>query len=293
LGDLSDILNPKQDVVIKPNLIEARRPEEHITTNPAVVAATIRAVRDFGVRKITIAEGSGHEKDSHFLWKVTGIWNVARKCKVRLVDLNFDDVVKVQLRKPLSLNFIYIPKTILNAKTLICIPKLKTHHWACVSLSLKTAFGLVPGSLYGFPKNSLHWACIPRAIVDINSIVKINLSIIDGIIGMQGNGPLDGNPIKTGLILASRDRVAVDAVATEAMSFSPFLIPQFRFAFIKNLGNIGYNVVGAPLHEVQKRFKAPPNLTWLEGKGLFSKEKLRDYILHDYQRDIQKYFHTQ
>ena len=73
------------------------------------------------------------------------------------------------------------------------MPKIKTHHWAGVTLSLKNLFGVVPGSIYGWPKNVLHWQGIDNSIVELAAAIPIHFVIADGIEAMEGNGPLDGS----------------------------------------------------------------------------------------------------
>ena len=118
------------------------------------------------------------------------------------MDLNVDDVQRVALRTHASrLNELYLPKTVLGVDFLVSMPKMKTHHWAGVTLSLKNMFGVVPGSCYGWPKNVLHWAGIDRAILDINAAVRPDFAIVDGIVGMEGNGPIQGVSKACGLLI--------------------------------------------------------------------------------------------
>jgi uncharacterized protein (DUF362 family) len=101
------------------------------------------------------------------------------------------------------------------------MPKLKTHHWAGVTLSLKNMFGTVPGSCYGWPKNVLHWAGIDNAILDINAAVRPDFAIVDGIMGMEGNGPIQGTPKACGALIFGDDPVAVDATCCRLMGLLP------------------------------------------------------------------------
>jgi uncharacterized protein (DUF362 family) len=101
------------------------------------------------------------------------------------------------------------------------MPKLKTHHWAGVTLSLKNMFGVVPGSCYGWPKNVLHWAGIDNAILDINAAVKPDFAIVDGIVGMEGNGPIQGTSKACGVLIFGDDPVAVDATCCRVMGLMP------------------------------------------------------------------------
>jgi uncharacterized protein (DUF362 family) len=90
-----------------------------------------------------------------------------------------------------------------------------------VTLSLKNMFGIVPGACYGWPKNVLHWAGIDRSILDINAVARPDFAIIDGIIGMEGNGPIQGTPKTAGVLILGNDPVAVDATACRVMGLMP------------------------------------------------------------------------
>src|ERR1700677_270974 len=103
----------------------------------------------------------------------------------------------------------------------VSMAKLKTHHWAGVTLSMKNMFGVVPGSCYGWPKNALHWAGIDRAILDINAAVRPDFAIVDGIIGMEGNGPIQGTPKPCGALILGDDPVAVDSTCARIMGLAP------------------------------------------------------------------------
>jgi uncharacterized protein (DUF362 family) len=82
-------------------------------------------------------------------------------------------------------------------------------------------FGIVPGSCYGWPKNVLHWAGIDRAILDINAVARPDFAIVDGIVGMEGNGPIQGTPKSSGILIFGSDPVAVDATCCRAMGLAP------------------------------------------------------------------------
>ena len=115
--------------------------------------------------------------------------------------------------------------------------KMKTHHWAGVTLSMKNMFGIMPGSYYGWPKNVLHWAGINQSIFDINATVKPHFAIVDGIIGMQGDGPIMGGPKNSGLLVMGRSLPAVDATCARLMGIDPSKIPHLA-ASHQQLGTI-------------------------------------------------------
>jgi uncharacterized protein (DUF362 family) len=101
------------------------------------------------------------------------------------------------------------------------MPKMKTHHWAGATLSMKNFFGIVPGAVYGWPKNVLHWSGIHECIVDLSRVPGRTFAIVDGIVGMEGNGPIQGTPTNSGVIVAGRVLPAVDAVCSRVMGIDP------------------------------------------------------------------------
>ena len=117
------------------------------------------------------------------------------------------------------------------------MPKLKTHHWAGATLSLKNLFGTLPGICYGWPKNELHWRGIDNSIVDIALTRTPELAIVDGIIGMEGDGPIMGTPRGYGVLAMSRDLVAADATCARVIGFDATKLPYLEAAgrFLGNL----------------------------------------------------------
>jgi uncharacterized protein (DUF362 family) len=118
------------------------------------------------------------------------------------------------------------------------MPKMKLHHWAGVTLSMKNLFGIMPGAVYGWPKNTLHVHGIHQSIMDINATLPVpRFNIVDGIIGMEGNGPIQGTARQSGVLVFGEDPVAVDATAARLMGVEParvwYLMQANRF-----LGNI-------------------------------------------------------
>ena len=120
-----------------------------------------------------------------------------------------------------KLKQLYLPKTVLRSDFVVSMPKLKTHHWVGATLSLKNMFGIVPGCCYGWPKNILHWAGITPSILDINSTVRPDFAIVDGIVGMEGNGPIQGTPKASAVLILGDDPVAVDATTARVMGLEP------------------------------------------------------------------------
>jgi uncharacterized protein (DUF362 family) len=217
-------------VLLKPNFVEPD-PQGVINTHPAVVAAARECFLRLGAKTVIVAEGPGHERDTEGIVETNGLRHYLGPLADKFVDLNVDDVRLVRTGTRASqVKELYLPRTVLEADFVVSMPKLKTHHWAGVTLSLKNMFGIVPGSCYGWPKNALHWAGLTRSILDINSTVRPDFAIVDGIVGMEGNGPLQGVAKPCGLLVAGDDPVAVDATCARIMGLVPERIDYLAHA---------------------------------------------------------------
>jgi uncharacterized protein (DUF362 family) len=254
-------------ILLKPNLVEFD-PKGVINTHPAVIEATIGSFRSLGAREVVVAEGPGHRRDTEYLVTASGIYDVVKERRVRYVDLNTDDVRLTKLRSSFTnLRQLYFPETLFNADLLVSMPKLKTHHWAGVTLSLKNMFGVVPGSVYGWPKNALHWAGIHGSILDINSSLPIpQFAIVDGVVGMEGNGPLQGEAKQSGVLILGEDLVAVDATAARLMKIEPRKIEYLEIAdrFLGNIRNERIEQLGEPLEQFQQDYRVIENFQALK-----------------------------
>lgn len=125
------------------------------------------------------------------------------------------------------------------------MPKIKTHHWAGVTLSLKNVFGVVPGSVYGWPKNILHWQGIDNSIVELASTVPIHYVIADGVEAMEGNGPLHGRKRNLGYLVFSNDATAADATCCQLMGIVASHISHLTKAVpLGNADDLAINVLG-------------------------------------------------
>jgi uncharacterized protein (DUF362 family) len=119
---------------------------------------------------------------------------------------------------------------VLASDFIVSMPKVKTHHWTGVTLSMKNMFAIVPGSRYGWPKNVLHWAGIHESILDICATVRPNFVIADGIVGMGGDGPLNGSPTDLRTVLLADDPVFADATLARLIKVDPNRITHLREA---------------------------------------------------------------
>jgi uncharacterized protein (DUF362 family) len=254
-------------VVLKPNFVEFD-PNGVVNTHPALVGATIEAFRRAGAQQVVVAEGPGHYRDTEHVLTATGLHAVLREHRSRYVDLNNDDVRSVRAGSRFTrLGRLYLPETLLQADLVVSMPKLKTHHWAGVTLSLKNMFGCIPGSVYGWPKNVLHWAGIHESIVDINSTLPVpRFAIVDGIVGMEGNGPIQGEARRCDAIVLGPDPVAVDATAARLMTIDPHKVRHLADAgrFLGNIVEDRIDQLGEPIEGLRQDFRVLPTFRALK-----------------------------
>ncbi len=228
-------LGPRQvkgkSILLKPNLVEPSREFPHINTHPALVRAVAEVFRSWDARQVFVAEGQGHCRDSDFVLEQSGLGRVLDEDRIEYVDLNYDETYRVSNRLGYTnLDQLWLPASLRRADLIVSMPKLKTHHVAGVTLSMKNLFGVMPGVCYGWPKNVLHFAGIPQSILDITAVVRPHLAIVDGIIGMEGDGPIMGTPRPCGKLIFGKNLAAVDATAARLMGVDPWRIGYLAVA---------------------------------------------------------------
>lgn len=260
-------LDPKGlRVVIKPNFVEYD-PGGAINTHPVLIAAAVETFRSLGAASVAVAEGPGHRRDNEYLLRASGLADALRDARAPYVDLNMDASRGLQSASSFSnLGNLYLPDTVTGADLLVSMPKLKVHHWAGVTLSMKNMFGIMPGSVYGWPKNPLHYAGIQQSILDINATIPVRrFNIVDGIVGMEGDGPIRGQARHAGVLVFGADPVAVDATATRVMGLEPARVWYLRQAD-RFMGNLEYDRIqqrGEDLDSVSTEFEVIEALNYM------------------------------
>jgi uncharacterized protein (DUF362 family) len=257
-------------VVLKPNFVEFD-PRGVINTHPLLVAAAADAFLGLDAAEVVVAEGPGHRRDNEYITRASGLDALLRERRVRYVDLNFDRVERRPLGSQLTpLGSLYLPRTVLDADLLVSMPKLKTHHWAGVTLSMKNLFGIVPGSVYGWPKNPLHWAGLEGSIVDINSTLsRPRFAIVDGILGMEGNGPIQGTPKPAGVVVMGADFAAVDATCARLMQIAPERVQHLEWAsrFLGNIAEERIEQIGEDWTRLAQPFELLPRFARIRSEA--------------------------
>jgi uncharacterized protein (DUF362 family) len=244
-------------ILLKPNLVETHVGSGHINTHPLVVQGAVDAFQKLGAESVVVAEGPGHCRDSLLVLEESGLAEVLHQSHVPFEDLNYDDWFTVPNASNISpLKTLTLPATLRQVDWIVSMAKMKTHHWTGVTLSMKNLFGLMPGAVYGWPKNVLHVAGIEQCILDINATVKPHFAIVDGIIGMEGDGPLMGTPKHAGVLVMGRNLLSVDATCARIMGITPHRITYLAAAspFLGPIRRSDIAQVGETIASVRTEF---------------------------------------
>jgi uncharacterized protein (DUF362 family)/Pyruvate/2-oxoacid:ferredoxin oxidoreductase delta subunit len=263
-------------VLLKPNLLAARKPEEVTTTHPEVVAAVARQVQAAG-GIVTVADSPGGPFAAAFVKKVyaaSGMDEVARETGLKLNADYSDSEVANPAGK--ILKRLRIISAIAQADLVINLPKFKTHGQMVFTGAVKNMFGAISGTekIEYHARMAAH-DVFADAIVDICLATKPALTLMDAVVGMDGAGPAAGDPRQIGVILASADAFALDLVALSVVSVDPLGVPTVKAAVERGLcpARVGeVEVVGRSIDEVRiKRINMPAMgqmmaVTWSRGR---------------------------
>ncbi|MGE4385325.1 MAG: DUF362 domain-containing protein [Endomicrobiaceae bacterium] len=238
LGNISDIIKPKSKILIKPNLLSAYTPDQAVTTHPAVVKAVVRLVKSLGAVPV-IGDSPGNLlKGVEYLWKQTGMLDLAKEEQVELINFEVSGSVEVSIDHP-AIKYIHITKALIDCDGIINIPKLKTHTFMGFTGGIKNFYGCIPGArkieYHKLAPTQQDFSCLLSEIYRMLK-EKVLFTLVDGVIGLEGNGPsLHGEKRKFGIIAGSYDTVSLDTFIFNVLGGKNkvFLKPLRE----KNLGN--------------------------------------------------------
>ena len=284
IGGLESIISKGDRILLKPNVLAALKPEKAVTTHPFIVAAMCELVKEAGGIPV-IGDGSGmtHPGATADALKASGIEEVAKKCDVELI--NFQTAGYVEIDAPGAMHFpkLHLSKAIMDADVIISLPKMKTHELTYYTGAVKNMFGVLPLKT----RKEMHLLAdrkiFGEAVIDLYSVAKPHLAVMDGVVGMEGNGPSHGTPVNTGVILASYDCVSLDVVASELIGFDPMRIPTTSAAIERGFGSKDPAIVGTSLDEVKMKYKPssggitssfPPAITRMFGRYFEMRPKI-------------------
>lgn len=222
LGGATGFVSPGDKVLLKPNMLEGLPPEKAVTTHPEVLRAMIRKIKEAGGRPL-VGDSPG----------TTGTIKAAERCGILAVCreedvelLPFDTTIEIPYPEGLTVKKFTLARPLTEVDKVISLAKMKTHTFMGITGASKNMFGFI----VGMQKGQFHLRMQARKefasmLVDLASLVKPVLSVVDGVVGMEGNGPRNGKPVKAGVILAGADCFAVDIVMAEMMGFNPERLP--------------------------------------------------------------------
>ncbi len=276
--DLSTLVRGKT-VLLKPNYV---RPSSHnpfaIVTDERVIVATVQLLKDAGAREVWIGDNPGWGLPLKKALEQTE--NLRQRLEALGARIRyFDSEPRVHLDNPEAMLYspVITPQCLHEADVYINLPKMKTHMHALVTLGIKNQYGLILDEERMF----FHRNDINIKLVDILRVVKPHLTILDGIMAVQGQAPISGSVIgDMNTIIAGTDMVAVDATAARVMDIDPFEVAMIRLAHAEGLGRAdeeGIEVRGMPIEAVRRKFKRPvissiaayPQIRCVEGGACF------------------------
>jgi uncharacterized protein (DUF362 family) len=259
VGGLEKIIKNGDTVLIKPNLGIPVSATTGTTTDYRMVNEIVKIVREYGASRIIIAEASPYG----MIFRVTGMSAINGVEFINLNDSGAEDCYYLSPSNSQTGEHFYIPKIYMDADIVIDAAKMKNHFITTVSLSLKNcSIGIPPGPLCGavgvYQKQNLHDWGIDLSIADVNMIRKPDFSIVDGIIGMEGYGPAAGSPIRSNVIIAGVDPVAVDTVG---LTFMGYEVDEAAHVVLSGKIGLGINnledirVAGAELDKIKVAYR--------------------------------------
>ena len=256
IGGIKNFVKSGDLVLLKPNLLYGKAPEKAVTTHPSIVKGMIQIVREAG--------GIPFIGDSPSIGSLTrvaekaGIKRVADENKCPLME--FDKPIFPPKGGGRFFKQLEIDKRVLEADVVINLPKWKTHGMMLLTLGVKNLFGCIPGTRKALwhLKAGEDRKLFAQMLIDLYQIIQPSLTILDGIVGMEGNGPGSGDPIQLGLILASRDPLSLDQVVCDLLRIPRKSLMTNQVAFEEGMGKDGIEVVGERLEEIRiPRFRLP------------------------------------
>lgn len=266
--ELADRIKGKQTILIKPNFVTVYN--QLAATHVDAVRAVLDVITRLTGQSITIGEGAA-EGSTEEGFRRYSYRKLADEYNVRFLDLNQDDFIEAQIfDSRLQLISVRVSKTVAESDFRVSVAPLKTHDTVGVTLSLKN---MVAGSLCGSrAKRSLHqgYPAINKSLFELARAIPPHLAVIDGFVGMEGNGPSNGNPVDMKIALSSTDFLAVDAVAVHLMGFDIDDIGYLHYCKEARLGEGDISrieVVGnAAIDECRRKFRPHTNfaaqLSW-------------------------------
>lgn len=237
-------------VVVKPNVCYPKNIENMVTTDVRVLETVLNLVK-CRTKNVIVVESDSPSGTAEKRMTNTGTMDIVKKCDVEFLNLSKDDVEEHEVA-----GFVLeIPKTVLKADFLVNLPKLKTNDFVYISVAMKNMFGILANK-----KRSRFHKSLAEVLVYINRLLRQDLIVVDGIVGMEGLGPINGSPVQLGLIISGLNPVTVDAVCCYIMEINPYAVEPLWKAFKAGVGEINIKhiqVIGETIDNVKIKFRLP------------------------------------
>lgn len=269
LDDLDVDLVGRSTSVIKVNIVQPRKPESGVVTHPAVAEAVVGSLRRRGIRQIAIAEGPALGVNVQQAFRESGYESMAKRVGVKLVNLydaprtsvnvgfgyeNLPNIYRDEDLPNYYCGYIHVPRVFLESDLYVDIAKLKTHNRTKVSLSLKSQWGILSHK----DRQAYHRIGLHEPICHLARAVKPHIVVIDGIIGLEGNGPVLGKPKQSNVLLMGANLLETDIVGAELMLHDPKEIIHFHHAVEMGIGTWKTDVRGDSVDELAQPFEPAP-----------------------------------
>ncbi len=267
LGGLEKFVGRGKKVFVKPNLLLAAKPEEAVTTHPAVLIAVIRRLQDLGAT-VSFGDlpGGFHAGGTRKVHTATDMPRVAHETGAELVSLEKHSFRKLEIPGAKKLTHIHIPKHLDEVDIIVNVCKLKTHMQTLMTGAVKNMFGLTATTDRVAAHRFARYRDFAEAVADIYSAMPPALSIMDAVVGMEGTGPSQGKPIALKFIAGAADAVALDAFAAAALGFSPGEIAVTDCAGRRGMGAYklkDIDILGERLENLRRRVRRPSSAAFL------------------------------
>jgi uncharacterized protein (DUF362 family) len=243
-------LRGKRRIFVKPNL---SHPEylPGVVTSHELMKQLVGLLRD-GNSEVIVGESNGFNYPCWTAFDKTGVESAVKAAGGSVINLSEDEVVEVKFQDNIPLKRLFLPKSILDVDAVVDLPLMKTHEFMAYSGAIKNLFGCVPSNkrIYLHPY-------LPEVLYRLYTLFKPQLTIMDARIGIEGNGPTKGKPVKMDLMLAGTNALAVDIVATKVMMIN---WKETYLGYIANKTGLREDkilVEGLPISKVEHRFEPP------------------------------------
>lgn len=273
VGGIDNIVKPGETVLVKPNLGFQAPPESYAVVDPRVVEGMVAFLKEKSkAKEVWVGDNPSlgqHVGRSRPAFMAAGMYDAAIKGGAdRVIFFDEEETVEMEIPGAKIFKKAKVFKPFLEADRVINLPKMKTHLAGTVTLGLKNWNGIIPNEHPSGQQQGAHRIDLGQKFADLYRVRKADLTFIDGIIAMEGQGPHAGTPVEMNLFIAGTDTVAVDAVASYVMGFETIEIPAVRIAATDGLGERDIDkieIAGTPIAEVRQFFKRP----MIDPTGLF------------------------